>query len=165
MADKSTFTTEEWNLILESVMMAGIAVTAAEPSGLWGTLKESFANSSTLLKAKGDATVTPLIKAVVDDFATSEGRTAARTGMSATLKGATPADMKARSIDIVRQAATLVDAKAPDDAAAFKNWLYQISQNVAEAAAEGGVLGFGGVQVSEAEKATLGEISSALKLG
>jgi hypothetical protein len=48
MADKSTFTDEEWKLLLESVMMAGIAVTVAEPSGLWGLLKESFASGSAL---------------------------------------------------------------------------------------------------------------------
>ena len=52
--------------------------------------------------------------------------------------------------------------KAPEDTAAFKAWLAQISQSVAEAAKEGGFLGFGGVQVSEAEKATLAEISTAL---
>ena len=56
------------------------------------------------------------------------------------------------------------DAKAPGDAAAFKDWLRQISQHVADAAKEGGFLGIGGVRVSEAEKATLAEISSALKL-
>jgi hypothetical protein len=33
---------------------------------------------------------------------------------------------------------------------------------VAEASKEGGFLGFGGVQVSEAEKATLAEIAAAL---
>jgi hypothetical protein len=33
---------------------------------------------------------------------------------------------------------------------------------VAEAAKEGGVLGFGGVPVSDAEKATLADISKAL---
>ena len=53
---------------------------------------------------------------------------------------------------------------APGDAAAFKGWLRQISQHVAEASKEGGFLGIGGVRVSEAEKATLNEISSALKL-
>ncbi|WP_245317843.1 hypothetical protein [Ensifer sp. 1H6] len=52
MADKSAFTPEEWTLLLESVMMAGIAVTAAEPSGLWGMLKEGLANSRALLQAK-----------------------------------------------------------------------------------------------------------------
>jgi len=35
---------------------------------------------------------------------------------------------------------------------------------VAEASTEGGFLGFGGVRVSDAEKATLTEISSALGL-
>jgi hypothetical protein len=54
--------------------------------------------------------------------------------------------------------------KSPRRGAAFKSWLRQISQHVAEAAKEGGLLGIGGVAVSEAEKATLGEISSALKL-
>ena len=46
MTDKTDFTPEEWKLLLESVMMAGIAVSAAEPSGLWGLLKESFASGN-----------------------------------------------------------------------------------------------------------------------
>jgi hypothetical protein len=39
-----------------------------------------------------------------------------------------------------------------------------ICKHVAEAAKEGGFLGIGGVPVSDAEKATLTEISGALKL-
>lgn len=39
MTDKSNFTSDEWKLFLERVTMAGIAVTAAEPSGLWGLHK------------------------------------------------------------------------------------------------------------------------------
>ncbi len=62
MADKSTFTPDEWTLLLESVMTAGIAVTAAEPSGIWGMLKESFASSSVLLQSRSDATASPLIR-------------------------------------------------------------------------------------------------------
>lgn len=54
MTDKSNFTPDEWKLILESVTMAGIAVTAPEPSGLWGLLKESFAGGSALVTAKMD---------------------------------------------------------------------------------------------------------------
>jgi hypothetical protein len=46
----------------------------------------------------------------------------------------------------------------------FKGRLRQINQHVAEASTEGGFLGFGGVPVSESEKATLTEISSALRL-
>ena len=54
MTDKTNFTPEEWKLLLESVMMAGIAVSAAEPSGLSGLLKESFASGNALLTAKMD---------------------------------------------------------------------------------------------------------------
>ena len=42
MTDKSNFTPDEWKLLLESVMTAGIAVTAADPSGLWGSAKGEF---------------------------------------------------------------------------------------------------------------------------
>ena len=164
MADKSNFTPDQWQLLLESVMMAGIAVSAADPSGLWGLLKESFAESSTLAAAKTDPTTKPLIKAVVADFETSQGRTIARDGMKAKLSGLKPAEIKARCIDTLGQAGALVDANASDDAAAFKAWLRQISQHVAEAASEGGFFGIGGTQVSDAEKATLEEISGALRL-
>jgi hypothetical protein len=164
MADKSNFTSDEWKLVLESVMMSGIAVTAAEPSGLWGILKESFASGTELLRAKADAAANPLIKAVAADFQTSEGRTTARDGLKEKLKGIKPADIKEKCIESLREAGAVVDAKAPGDAAAFKGWLRQISQNVAEASKEGGFLGIGGVPVSDAEKATLTEISTALKL-
>jgi hypothetical protein len=164
MTDKSNFTPDEWKLLLESPMAAGIAISAAEPSGLWGLLKESFASSTELAKAKMDPAIDALIKAVVTDFGNAEGRTAARDGLKDKLKGSKPAEIKDKCIETLRQAAAVIDAKAPGDAAAFKGWLRQISQHVAEAAKEGGFLGIGGVAVSEAEKATLAEISSALKL-
>ncbi len=165
MTDKSNFTPDEWKLVLESVMMAGIAVTAADPSGLWGTLKESFASGSALASAKMDAGTNALIKAVVDDFGTSEGRTITRDGLKEKLVGSKPAEIKAKCIDTLRQVGTVLDAKAPGDAAAFKGWLHQISRHVAEAAEEGGgFLGIGGVPVSDAEKATLTEISGALRI-
>lgn len=164
MADKSSFTPEEWSQLLQGVMAAGIAVTAAEPSGLWGMLKEGLASSRALLQAKTGGGADPLLKAIVESFETSEGRAAAKDGLQAKVKGAKPEEIKQRCIEAVQQAAGIVDAKAPSDAPAFKTWLLQISTNVAEAAKEGGFLGFGGTPVSEAEKATLGEISSALKL-
>ncbi|ARQ01695.1 hypothetical protein [Pseudorhodoplanes sinuspersici] len=163
MVDKTNFTSDEWTLLLESVMMAGMAVTAAEPSGLWGLLKESFASAEALAKVKLDNNSDPLVKAVVDDFGTSTGRSAARDGLKAKLAGASPSEIKARCIETLSQVSTLLDTKAPADAPAFKAWLRQISQGVAEAASEGGFFS-SGVQVSDAEKATLTEISSALKL-
>jgi hypothetical protein len=164
MATKADFRAEEWQQLLESPMLASIAVTTAEPSGLWGMLKESFAAGGRLAKAKTDAETNALVKAVVADFESGEGRGAARDGLQARLEGSKPGEAKDKAVEGLRQVAALLDAKAPADAAAFKAWLQSISQHVAEAAKEGGFLGFGGVPVSEAEKATLAEISQALRL-
>jgi hypothetical protein len=164
MATKTSFTREEWNGILESVMLSGMAVTAADPSGLFGVLKESMATGRTLLAAKADPSSNELIKAVVSDFESSEGRQAARTQVQTCLKGVAVGEMKNQSIAALREVSRLLDNKAPADAAGFKTWLHHIAENAAEASAEGGFMGFGGTQVSEAEKATLAELSKALGL-
>src|SRR6266481_6557761 len=111
-------------------MMAGIAVSAAEPSGLWGLLKESFASGSALVTAKMDPGADALIKAVVADFETADGRSTARDGLKEKLTGSKPAEIKAKCIETLRQAGAVVDAKAPGDAAAFKGWLRQISHTL-----------------------------------
>jgi hypothetical protein len=67
-----------------------------------------------------------------------------------------------RSLSTLGEVSRLLDAKAPQDAAALKAWLPSISQNVAEAAKEGGFLGFGGVRISDAEKAALADINKTL---
>jgi len=163
MADKSSFTKEEWTLLLESPMLAGMAITAADPSGLWGLLKESFASGSALAKAMTDPGSNPLVKALATDFSTTEARSAARDGLKAKLANSKPAEVKTKSIESLRQVSAVLEAKAPADAPAFKSWLRQISQATAEAASEGGgLLGIGGVKVSDAEKATLIEIDGAL---
>jgi hypothetical protein len=98
----------------------------------------------------------------VTDFSSGEGRSAARDGLKTKFANSKPAEMKDKCIDGLRQVSALLAAKAPGDAAEFKGWLRQISQSTAEAASEGGGFFGGGVKVSDAEKATLGEISTAL---
>ena len=98
MADKSSFTKEEWALLLKSPMIAGMAITAADPSGLWGLLKESFAGGEALTQAATDPNANALVKAVVADFSTSEGRSAARDGLKAEFADSKPADIKTKSV-------------------------------------------------------------------
>jgi hypothetical protein len=164
MADKSSFTAEEWHALVEAPMLAGIAVTAADPSGLWGTLKESFATGGALAKIKADAAANPLIKAIVADYDSAEGRGIARDGLKARLSGGKAAGITAKAVAGLGEASAILEAKAPGDAPAVRAWLASISQAVAEASNEGGFLGFGGVQVSDAEKATLDQVAAALKL-
>jgi hypothetical protein len=164
MANKTTFTPEEWRQVLESVMLSGMAVTAADPSGLIGVLKESMATGRSLLAAKSDPQSNELVRAVAADFETSEGRNTAREQLKATLKGSKAGDVKAKSIAALHDIAALIETKAPDDAPGFKTWLQHIAAGAADAANEGGFMGFGGVKVSDKERATLTELSSALGL-
>ncbi len=98
---------------------------------------------------------------MVAEFETSEGRDAARDGLKARFAGAKAADVKPKAIAALREVAPSSTPRPPRTPA-FKAWLEDLARRVAEASKEGGFLGFGGVQVSDAEKATLAEISAAL---
>ena len=162
MAGKASFTPDEWARVVASPMVASMAITAADPSGLWGLLKEAMSGGWALLDAKQNAHANPLAKAVADDITTSETRIAAREWVQSQFKGVQLGELKNKAVGELRVVSALVEAKAPEDAAGFKAWLSQVAQKAAEAGNEGGFLGFGGVAVSDAERATLAEISAAL---
>ncbi len=164
MTGKTDFTAEEWSTLLESTMMAGIAVTAADPSGLWGLLQESAANTKAILDGDRADGPSELARTIAAEFEASDKRRLVQDAIAEKLWGSTPTEVAAKALDVLRQASMIVEAKAPADAQAFKAWLRSISQDIAEAATEGGFLGFGGVRVSQAEKATLAQISAALGL-
>lgn len=162
MANQLHFTPEEWVKVLESVMLAGMAVSAADPNGLWGMTKEAFASRSALNASKLDAQSNELIKAVLEEYQSTEGKAVIQEALMKRFASAEPADCLQRSLASLREVSAILDARAPHDAAAFKDLLIGISQKVAEASLEGGFLGFGGVRVSDAEKATLADIKKSL---
>ena len=94
---------------------------------------------------------------------TPRRRNAVRESFQAQFKGSQFADVKRKAIEELHAVSGLLDAKAPDEAAAFKSWLWSVAQKSAEAGKEGGFLGFGGVAVSDAEKATLAEIAHSAR--
>lgn len=162
MANKQSFTVEEWNKVVESVMLAGVAVTAAEPSGLWGTMKEAFASGTALAGAKTDAASSELAKAVMGELETSEGRSATRAALKTRFEGAKAPEILQRSVAALKEVSGILDAKAGADAAPFKALLVAIAERVANAAKEGGFLGFGGERISASEQAGLDQIKGAL---
>lgn len=160
MANKGDFTPEEWTKVLESIIAAGIAVSAVAPSGWWGTLKEAVAGLPALAAAKRDPKSNELIKAAIADFERS--RDGNILAMRDRFAHAEATECVQRSLASLREVTAIVDAKAPGEAAAFKTWLREISQKVAEATVEGSFFGLGGARVSAAETATLRDISIAL---
>ena len=162
MTAKQNFTTEEWAKLIESTMLASVAITAAEPSGLWGMIQEGFANASGVVA--GASSESALVKEIVEELKTSAGRTIAQDALKQHVKGAKAAEIAGISIAAIADVAKIVDAKGGADAVTFKRWIYANAEKVANAASEGGFLGFGGEKVSEKERATLAQLSAALNL-
>ena len=162
MSLKDSFTPEEWARVVGAPMLAGMAVTAAEPGGLWGAVRESAAVAGALGKAKAAGGGDALIDEIVAAYETSEGRDLARGVLKAEAKGKAPAAIVDAAVSELGAVAALVAAKAPGSAAAFREWLKVIAGKVAEAGTEGGFLGFGGEKVSATEKATLERLATAL---
>jgi len=160
MAIKDAFTAEEWARIVAAPMLAGIAVTAAEPGGLWGAVKESVAVAGAVREGKAGAD--PLVSEIAAAYETSEGRDQARGALKAQASGKSAAEVVDAAVTELGAVTGLVAAKAPDAAPGFRDWLKAIAAKVAEAGTEGGFLGFGGEKVSAAETATLERIGTAL---
>jgi hypothetical protein len=157
MATRADFTAEEWTTIYQSPGMAGMVVMLAGKSGPFQAAKEMLAVG----KALADQQESPngIISAIVG-AAKNKERAADAPQQPQTLEEA-----RALALDHLRQTAAIVDAKAPADAAEFKSWLVDVGQKVAEAAKEGGFLGFGGTQVTEEERAAVSELTAALGAG
>ena len=116
MAAKTDFSPDEWKLLLQSPLIVGIAVSAAEPSGLFGVLKESMASARALVQAKLDPNADALVKAVAADYETSERRTLAQDGIAKSLGGDKQADIVAKALAALKSVSALLDSKAPSDA-------------------------------------------------
>jgi hypothetical protein len=162
MSHKDAFTAEEWTDVTLAPMLASFAVTAADPSGLVGVIRESSATGWAMKAAKEPAGT--LMAEVVAAYEDAESRGAIRGALRELVRGRKPAEATAAAIARLREAARILDAKAPAEADAFKAWISATAESVAEAGKEGGFMGFGGEKVSEAERRTLADIDTALGL-
>jgi len=76
-----------------------------------------------------------------------------------------PTQIKEMALSDLQQAIELLNENEIEShITEYKHWILNIAQTVAEAAKEGGVLGFGGTRVSEEETAFLNELSQMLKV-
>jgi hypothetical protein len=158
MTTQADYTTEEWKSVLQAPAMAGMVVMLTGQSGPFQMVKEMFAVSKAMIDAEKQGASNELIGALV-----SAAKSVKLEDMQPTQKFNTIEEARAHALDQVRQAAALVDQKAPaQEAQEFKQWLTSLGQKVAEAAKEGGFLGFGGVQITEEEKTAVSELATAL---
>jgi len=162
MAKKADFTLEEWQQILSLPQVASLYLALASPSNPLGLAQEMVASSKGIVEALKSSSGNELIDAVAGDIREKAEK---RERMEPPLKTSNDLnEMKAQCLQACRDVAALLSQKAPADARAYKQWVYQAAQNSANAAKEGGIFGIGGERVSEAEAAALREIATALDI-
>jgi hypothetical protein len=157
MTTKADFTPEEWKTIFTAAPMAGLAITAASPSGPFGVIKEMFAVGHAIGETLQQGSQNPLINALIADMK------ARGTKPDRPQNIHSPQDAENAALDNLRKVSEILATKAPAaEGDEFKRWIVGIAKNVAEASNEGGFLGFGGTKVSDAEKAAIAKVAQAL---
>jgi len=154
------FTFEEWDVLRQTPVWVGAAVSAAAPSGVWGTIQELNALAQATQETIERFGEQRLIADLIDDMSLLSSQAESAVQMPNKL---TSAAARQRAVLLCRQAAGILEQKASlQEASAYKQMLVLIAQKVARGAREGGVLGIGAQQVSTAEQSLLQEISDAL---
>ena len=153
MTTKADFSEEEWTRVRRAPLVAGLAISLADPGGPIEAAKETMA---TLKSATNPPSREQLLTEVALDVQTMAQQ------KKHPLKGYKPASGSA-ILDELRATKALVAGKAtPEEAQAYGAWLTASAQAAAEAAKEGGFMGFKAERVSEGEQKMLDRLSEAL---
>jgi hypothetical protein len=169
------FNEDELRLLTAVPHAVGSAMAFAGPSGLIGTGKEMMASARAMLDGVKRYPDNEVIRAVVprmnaggDPKVEMERAMQVRNWAVERMKAKgidNPEKFRAQALADAKDAAALLDAKAtPEQAAQYREWLMGVADGVAQAATEGGFLGFGGERLSEGEKKLLGDLKTALGL-
>jgi hypothetical protein len=159
MTTKADFTEEEWARLERAPLVAGLSISLADPGGPIEAVKESMAAIKTLTEAAQSDAHGELVAAVAKSAAEKVRQRKSPLG-----------DFKPRGalageqiLEELRAVNDLVKEKAtPEEAAAFREWLLTVARRAADAAKEGGFLGFRAERVSEGEQQMLDKLGEVL---
>jgi hypothetical protein len=165
MTTQAGFTSDEWTQlrIVPSLVTGGM--TAADPSGIFSSIKEAVAGMKSMLESFQQGAGLELLGAMLADKSLP-GMPDPKTLVGEGNREQQMANLKTAVLERVKAAANLVSRKATaDEAAGYKRMVMAVAERTANASKEGGFLGFGGVRVSAAEQSFLNEVKAALQLG
>jgi hypothetical protein len=157
MTTKSDFTEEEWIRVRRAPFVAGMAISLADPGGPIELAKESTAS---LKSATNPPTREQLLAEIALDV---QAMTQQRQNPLTDFKPTSASLAGQQILDELRAVIAIVSSKAgAEEIAAFKEWLLTTAQAAADAAKEGGFMGFHATQVSQGEKAMLDQVRTAI---
>jgi hypothetical protein len=148
MTTKAEFNAEEWERIAQAPALGALSIILADRGG---SIRESVALAKAYAEARRDSG-----SELIEQLVASPPR------LDPTSVG--PRDqlreqISQRAADAVR----LVEERAtPEEAGDYRDFILRLADVVAHAHKEGGVLGIGGKEVSEEERAALDQLAATL---
>jgi hypothetical protein len=150
MTRKADFNAEEWSTVAEGPLYAGMRVISADRGG---TLRESLAMGRVYQEARAKQGESELLDELVKTPPSIDPERVREAGGNI---GSVASERLQEAIRILESKAT------PEEIDGYKRFVMTVAQAAASAHKEGGFLGIGGKQVSDAENQALDEISTAL---
>jgi hypothetical protein len=150
MTRKADFNAEEWSTVVDGPLYAGMRVVSADRGG---TLRETLAMGRVYQEARGHRGESELLDELVKSPPSIDPDRLRASG----------GDMARLTSEQLSEAIRILEPKAtPAELDDYKGFVMMVARTVAAAHKEGGFLGVGGKQISDAENQALEEIAAAL---
>ena len=167
MSLREQFSDDEWFLLGSTPAMVAAAMSSASPGG---TIREMVAGMRSTVEGRqthaGSALIAELLAKAENWDAAKEKAKDYRERSRARIEGAGITSREALLDQVVKDceaaSALVAERCEASEAEAYRSWCTDIARDVANAAKEGGFLGFGGERVSDEERAMMARIESAL---
>jgi hypothetical protein len=156
MAD---FTDQERARLERAPIVAGMAISLADPGGPIEAFKETSAAMRSILDTALAEGENELVESVAK-AAAEKARQRQNPLGDFRPRGAQAGDEILSELSAVNQ--LLTEKATPEEAEAFREWLLRTAQRVADAAKEGGFMGFRAERVSEGEQRMLDKLREVL---
>jgi hypothetical protein len=159
MTSKSDYSEAEWTRLKRAPFLAGMAISLADPGGPIEAVKETAATLKSVTAADSEDHG-ELVRAIARDV--REDASHRKTPMAG-FKPASGATAGVEILDELREVDRVVAERATaEEAEDLREWLVAVAQDAANAAKEGGFMGFHAVRVSDGEQRMLDQLRQAL---
>ncbi len=162
VTNRADYTDQQWQLLLDVPPAVGTAVMVAGRSGL-GSVKEAIAMANQILGARHGYEGVELVESLVE-ARLQHGEKSTIETLGSPYRGKRPEDVCEDAVAKCQDVAELLAPKATaSEVNGYKQWTIRVAEKVADAAVEGGILGFGGQRVSDEERQVLKAVKLALR--
>jgi hypothetical protein len=149
MTRKADFNAEEWERVAQGPVLAGLRVIAADRGG---TLRESMSMARVYADARREHGESELLDEIIAAPPQLDPR-----------RLSSPEELQSKTLEGLAQAVGILETKATaEEVDGYRRFVLALAERVAQAHKEGGFLGVGGKEISDAEQHALDEIVATL---